>query len=164
VVKGKERPVQLYEVLDVETPERRKAKEATLARLDHGMELYYAREFAKAHEVFTEALALDPDDAVLSIFARRSERFARQAPPPDRASRRSRSSDLEGRLAGSRRRPERLQHLDVVRPLEGGRIGDALLAHRALHLLDRRIAPLLQPLSEAAHQGRKMARAVLEQR
>jgi hypothetical protein len=82
-VKGKEQPIQLYEVLDVETPERRKAKESTRDRLDHGMGLYYAREFARAHEVFTEAVALDPDDAVLSIFARRSDRFTREAPPPD---------------------------------------------------------------------------------
>jgi len=82
-VKGKEQPIQLYEVLDVETPGRRAAKEATRDRLERGMELYYGREFAKAREVFTAAAALDPDDAVLSIFARRSDRFAREAPPPD---------------------------------------------------------------------------------
>ena len=82
-VKGKEQPIQLYEVLDVETPERREAKETTRDRLEHGMELYYGRDFAAAHAAFTEALIIDPGDAVLSIFARRSDRLAREAPPPD---------------------------------------------------------------------------------
>ncbi len=82
-VKGKAEPIKLYEVLDVETPERRQAKEATRARLERGIELYFAREFAQAHEIFAEALALDPDDPVLSIFVERSDRFTGEAPPPD---------------------------------------------------------------------------------
>ncbi len=82
-VKGKEQAVVLYEVLDAETPERRVAKESTQDQLSRAMERYFARDFVKAHEIFTAALAFDPEDAVLSIFAERSERYAREAPPLD---------------------------------------------------------------------------------
>jgi hypothetical protein len=82
-VKGKEQAVTLYEVLDAETPERRVAKESTQDRLSRAMELYFAHDFAKAHEIFTAALALDPEDTVLSIFVERSQRYAIKSPPPD---------------------------------------------------------------------------------
>ena len=82
-VKGKEQAISLYEVLDAETAERRIVKESTQDRLDHAVELYFARDFASAREIFTEALALDPEDTVLSIFSERSKRYATKAPAPD---------------------------------------------------------------------------------
>ncbi|MEN8145913.1 MAG: adenylate/guanylate cyclase domain-containing protein, partial [Gemmatimonadota bacterium] len=82
-VKGKEQGIRLYEVLDAETSERRAAKEATRDLLTRAMERYFARDFAAAHGIFTEILALDPEDAVLSIFAERSKRYSEYAPPPD---------------------------------------------------------------------------------
>ncbi len=82
-VRGKERGVPLYEVLDGEPPGRCAAKESTRDRLHIAMERYCARDFTTAHEIFTAALALDPEDAVLSLFAARAKRYAANAPPFD---------------------------------------------------------------------------------
>ncbi|MCK5360145.1 MAG: GAF domain-containing protein, partial [Gammaproteobacteria bacterium] len=82
-VKGKQKAIKLYEVLDVETSERRAAKEATQAKLSRAMQYYFSRDFVAAHEIFAEALSIDPDDVVLSIFIERSQRYAIKAPPPD---------------------------------------------------------------------------------
>ena len=82
-VKGKEQAVSLYEVLDAETPDRREAKESTQNRLSRAQELYFAREFVAAHEIFTGALSHDRQDAVLSIFAERSKRYAAKPPATD---------------------------------------------------------------------------------
>lgn len=82
-VKGKEEAFMLYEVLDAESPERRAAKESSRDLLSQAMESYYARDFAAALEIFITAQALDPDDAVLSIFIKRSECFIQNAPPLD---------------------------------------------------------------------------------
>ena len=67
-------------------------------------------------------------------------------------------------LADAQRRLERLEDLEVVCALEGGGVGHVPLAHRALHLLDRGVAALLQPLSQAAHQRAEVSRPVLEER
>lgn len=82
-VKGKQKAIKLYEVLDAETPERRAAKEATQAQLNSAMQYYFARDFDTAHGVFAKALCTDPEDAVLSIFVERSLRYAIKAPPTD---------------------------------------------------------------------------------
>ena len=83
VIKGKEQAIALYEVLDAESPERRAAKESTQDQLSRAMRHYFARDFVTAHAIFTAALALDPEDIVLSIFAERAERYTRKAPPSD---------------------------------------------------------------------------------
>jgi predicted ATPase/class 3 adenylate cyclase len=80
-VKGKAIAVKLYEVLDAETDERRSLKEATRPLLSAAMEAYYARDFAHACLLFSEAMTIDPDDPVLSIFTARANRFI--AEPPD---------------------------------------------------------------------------------
>ena len=82
-VKGKQKAVKLYEVMDAETPERRAAKEATQTQLSNAMQYYYDRDFATAHEIFVEAYSKDPEDAVLSIFIERSQRYATRPPPAD---------------------------------------------------------------------------------
>jgi predicted ATPase/class 3 adenylate cyclase len=81
-VKGKKGAIELYEVLDAETPERRAAKEATRAGLARAMECYFARGFEEAHALFRALRSLDPEDAVLSLFSERAARYAEEPPPP----------------------------------------------------------------------------------
>jgi hypothetical protein len=47
------------------------------------MEHYFAGAFAQSAEIFKEALAIDPEDAALSVLAARSERYARGSQPVD---------------------------------------------------------------------------------
>ncbi|CAN5924053.1 hypothetical protein BH11MYX4_BH11MYX4_59480 [soil metagenome] len=82
-VKGRTAATSIYEVLDAETPARRKAKEATRDRMRQGMESYVARDFARARVIFAEVAAADPADAVAALFVERAERYAEQ-PPLDR--------------------------------------------------------------------------------
>jgi two-component system sensor histidine kinase ChiS len=80
-VKGKQQSIAIYEVLDAETPARRCAKESTREKLRQGMEHYFAGAFADSEGIFKEALAINPEDAVLSILAGRSERYATGSQP-----------------------------------------------------------------------------------
>lgn len=82
-LKGKQHATTLYEVLDAETPERRIAKQATLALLNRAQEHFLDRDFLTAARLFTEAQAIDPDDVLLSIFAERAQQYVEQAPPDD---------------------------------------------------------------------------------
>jgi hypothetical protein len=82
-VKGKEGATVIYEVLDAETPERRAAKEATRDRLTGAMGSYFSGAFAAAQEELRAALAIDPLDPVLALFAERAARYASEAPPRD---------------------------------------------------------------------------------
>ena len=81
-VKGKDFAVRLYEVLDAETDERRKAKESTRDMLHHAFGLYQDRQFFEACLAFSEAMRVDPSDAVLSLLAKRAHRYM-ETPPPD---------------------------------------------------------------------------------
>lgn len=82
-VKGRTSAVSIYEVLDAETPARRRAKEASRERMRQGMEHYAARDFTRARAIFVEVAAGDPEDAVASLFAERARRYA-ENPPLDR--------------------------------------------------------------------------------
>ncbi len=80
-VKGKQRAVVLYEVLDAETPARRAAKEATRELMVEAMENYAARAFERAHALFRRARDADPEDAVAALFVERAARYAADPPP-----------------------------------------------------------------------------------
>jgi len=82
-VKGKEAGIDIHEVLDAETPERRQAKEDTRPLLDEGMEHYLAREFDRAEARFVEALSRTPRDVVLQTLLARAQRYRAEPPPSD---------------------------------------------------------------------------------
>ena len=82
-VKGKERPVNLYEVLDAESTARRAAKEATRGLLDEAMARYLDWDFASAARLFTEGVRRDPQDPVFALFQSRAVRYEATPPPVD---------------------------------------------------------------------------------
>ena len=81
--KGKEQAITLYEVLDAESPERRRAKLSTREILENVLECYFAREFGLAVELLERARSLDPQDTVLVLLAERCTRYAAKPPPPE---------------------------------------------------------------------------------
>ena len=82
-VKGRAVAVDLYEVLDAETPARRAVREGTRALLEAAIERYTGRDFVGARTLFVDMLAQDGDDAVAPQFIERCDRYQREPPPPD---------------------------------------------------------------------------------
>lgn len=82
-VKGRDTALDLYELLDAETPERRAAKLATRDILAAAMDGYQRRDFASALALFGQAAALDPLDAVPPLFIERARRRLTDPPPAD---------------------------------------------------------------------------------
>ncbi len=82
-VAGKSTPVDIYEVIDAETPARRAAKFATRKLLQAGIESYFGADFNKALRLFEQVCTVDPHDAVPSLFAERCSRYVRDLPPHD---------------------------------------------------------------------------------
>jgi class 3 adenylate cyclase/tetratricopeptide (TPR) repeat protein len=82
-VAGKMAPVDLYEVLDAEEPERRAAKLATAELMRSAIGYYFDRDFAQARAAFAAVSRQDPADPVPRAFAERSARYLQQAPPED---------------------------------------------------------------------------------
>ncbi len=79
-VKGKNAAVDLYEVIDAETSERRAAKIATRDLMDSAMTLYYDGAFDEALPRFAQTLREDPDDEVARLFADRCAQYRDDAP------------------------------------------------------------------------------------
>lgn len=82
-VKGKQKAIQLYEVLDAEEDHRRKSKESTKQLLKQGMEDYFRQDFDLALKLFKEGKAMDPEDPIFSIFQERTEAYLIQPPDSD---------------------------------------------------------------------------------
>jgi class 3 adenylate cyclase len=82
-VAGKSTPVDIYEVLDAETPPRREAKLATRALLQAGTESYFGSNFNVALRLFEQVSAIDPHDPVSSLFIERCSRYLRGLPSDD---------------------------------------------------------------------------------
>lgn len=81
-VTGKSTPVDVYEVLDADPPDRRSMKLATRERLHAGMNAYFRGDLETAQTLFEQLRAEDPTDRVLEIFFERCARNLRE--PPDR--------------------------------------------------------------------------------
>ena len=80
-VKGKDRPVAVYESLGYRAHE---PKLATLLSLHaDGLAAYRARDWAEADRAFDAALALYPADGPASVYRRRCEVLRRDPPPAD---------------------------------------------------------------------------------
>jgi len=82
-VRGKRQVVTLYEVLDAESPERRKAKESGRDRLEEAIDCYRARRFAAACELFAACREAVPGDPVPELFIERCTRYELTPPSSD---------------------------------------------------------------------------------
>ncbi|MBW2617469.1 MAG: GAF domain-containing protein [Deltaproteobacteria bacterium] len=82
-VKGKTRPVAVYEILDHYAKESFPCLEDVLGRYNRGLELYRGREFSAAADEFEAALALNPDDTASNLYIERSRYFLSDPPSED---------------------------------------------------------------------------------
>lgn len=77
-VKGKKEPVRAYELISENA-----ANESViwLDRYRDAYKVYHSRDFARAHELFTELEALYPQDKLVAVYKQRCEYFLKA--PPD---------------------------------------------------------------------------------
>jgi adenylate cyclase len=81
VVKGKTKPIGIYEVLDYHTEETFPQMDAVLESFARGLTRYRQGQWDKAIEAFKEALAKNPDDGAAQMYVERCEEL--KASPPD---------------------------------------------------------------------------------
>ena len=72
-VKGKEKPVGIYEIIDGEPDTTRLLKEKTLASFNDGVSYYQAQEFEEAAGCFTRVLGLNADDRAADLYLSRCQ-------------------------------------------------------------------------------------------
>jgi adenylate cyclase len=82
-VKGKNRPVSIYELLSKASEAQTETDRQFFALFERGREAYLGRTFPEAIALFTQALALRPDDKTSQLHLERSQDYLEAAPPPD---------------------------------------------------------------------------------
>jgi adenylate cyclase len=80
-VKGKNQPVNIYELLDVAT--ERPQYETLLRQFDHAMAAYREQDWQEAADRFAQILTIYPDDGPTQAFLERAEEFIEEAPQAD---------------------------------------------------------------------------------
>jgi len=82
VVKGKNEPVRVHEVLDYHTEQTFPRMIEVVQHYRDGIEYYRGRHWEPAVDAFEQALRIRPSDKPSRLYAERSKHF-RENPPPD---------------------------------------------------------------------------------
>jgi adenylate cyclase len=83
VVKGKTRPVAIYEILAYHTPESFPGIGEVMGMFKDGLAAYRARKWDAAVRLFTDCLAINPNDKPCKLYIERAEFLKRNPPPED---------------------------------------------------------------------------------
>ncbi|MBF0501245.1 MAG: GAF domain-containing protein [Candidatus Riflebacteria bacterium] len=82
VVKGKTQPVAIYEILAYHTRESFPGMGEVLGMFKDGLSAYRARKWDAAIRLFTDCLAINPNDKPCKLYIERAQ-FLKQNPPPE---------------------------------------------------------------------------------
>lgn len=82
-VKGKAKPVKVYELLAHKSDGLPQRKRKVLEAYNRGLELYKSRRWDEAIEAFSEALSYDPSDGPSRVYLERCRQFQETPPPED---------------------------------------------------------------------------------
>tara|TARA_B100001250_G_scaffold57157_1_gene44243 strand:- start:1283 stop:2230 length:948 start_codon:yes stop_codon:yes gene_type:complete len=74
-VKGKVKPIMVYEVLNGESSDLRDAKKSTLPKFRKGFELYQNQQFENALELFRTCTEKVPEDGVAELYIERCQKL-----------------------------------------------------------------------------------------
>jgi adenylate cyclase len=83
LVKGKTKPIAVYEILDYHTDETYPRVSDALGRFRDGLAKYRRRDFAAAKELFSEVVEINPDDKTAQLYVKRCDLLAANPPPAD---------------------------------------------------------------------------------
>ncbi|MEG3841493.1 ATP-binding protein [Microcoleus sp. herbarium14] len=81
IVKGKQQPISIYEVLDGETELVREMKLQTQPDFERGLEHYRRHEFKAAKTCFYQVLAVNPDDKTAALYLERVNHLIEKGVP-----------------------------------------------------------------------------------
>jgi two-component system sensor histidine kinase ChiS len=76
MVRGKSKPITVYEVFDGEDPAIIELKMQTLTDFEQGLAHYFQKEFTQAISCFKSILQVDPQDKAAQIYLTRCENFS----------------------------------------------------------------------------------------
>ncbi len=82
-VKGKDKPVRVFELLAESNDSLSPRKQKAVAKYHEGLELYRNRHFNEAKMKFDEALKIEPSDSPSTTYLKRCEEYILNPPPPD---------------------------------------------------------------------------------
>jgi len=77
-VKGKNRPIKIYEIYDADPPEIRKLKEQTHNQYQEGQACFFKQDFSKAISFFKDVLRIYPEDKPSSLYLERAMKYCNQ--------------------------------------------------------------------------------------
>ena len=80
-VKGKAKPVRIYQVIEEKSIDLSNEQKATMEYFLKGLEKYRMRDFHNAREYFLKALQIDPDDGPSAEFVHRCNLIEKNPPP-----------------------------------------------------------------------------------
>jgi adenylate cyclase len=83
VVKGKTKPVSIYEVLDYHTEDSYPSLQEAMGLFRNGLQSYRKRNWNAAGKLFEEVQALNPNDQVAELYVERCRHMAVNPPPAD---------------------------------------------------------------------------------
>jgi adenylate cyclase len=83
LVKGKTRPVAVYEILDYHTEESYPRVSDALGRFRDALAKYRRRDFRAAKALFGEVLAINPEDKAARMYVERCDLLDANPPPAD---------------------------------------------------------------------------------
>ena len=81
-VKGKSRPVHIYEVFETVEQGIPAGRASMLERFEMGLQFFRDRRFTDALELCSEIHEMDPDEGPAALYARRCQQYV-ETPPPD---------------------------------------------------------------------------------
>jgi class 3 adenylate cyclase len=82
-VKGKSRPVAIYEIFDADSEELKALKRAALAPHERGLRYFRERGWEKARTEFEACLALSQEDSIARLYLERCEEYFNHPPGPE---------------------------------------------------------------------------------
>ena len=83
MVKGKEKPIRIYEIFEGDTEHIRSMKLKTLPLFNEGIKEYYNRRFTQASVKFQEVLDIFPQDRTTQILLQQSAKYMVKGVPDD---------------------------------------------------------------------------------
>lgn len=81
IVKGRNEPIAIYEILDAEDETVRSLKLQTQPDFEQGLEEYRIGDLAGAKDYFEKVLTLNPDDKTAQLYLERVETLTKQGVP-----------------------------------------------------------------------------------
>lgn len=83
VVKGKTKPVRVYELMGDKSAEKTEELENILSIYQQGLDYYLKKDWEKAINYFKEVLAKKPDDGPSETYIERCQKFKKEPPGDD---------------------------------------------------------------------------------